>query len=101
DILPIRASKGHAIRYFSYKWSLPVEHCLVAGDSGNDIEMLLGDTLAIVVGNHSQEIAHLRDETQVYFAKAHYAAGIMEGIAHYQPKLAHLLAAPKEDLVHV
>lgn len=101
DVLPIRASKGHAIRYFSYKWSLPVEHCLVAGDSGNDIEMLMGDTLAIVVGNHSQEIAHLRDGTQVYFAKAHYAAGIMEGIAHYQPKLAHLLVAKQEDLAHV
>lgn len=101
DILPIRASKGHAIRYFSYKWGLPVEHCLVAGDSGNDIEMLLGDTLAIVVGNHSQEIAHLRNATQVYFAQAHYAAGIMEGIAHYQPKLSHLLAVQKEDLVHV
>jgi hypothetical protein len=53
------------------------------------------------VGNHSQEIAHLRDETQVYFAKAHYAAGIMEGIAHYQPKLAHLLATEEKDLAYV
>ena len=101
DILPIRASKGHAIRYFSYKWSLPVEHCLVAGDSGNDIEMLLGDTLAIVVGNHSREISHLRNETQIYFAKAHYAAGIVEGLAHYEPKLAHLLKIKEKDSANV
>jgi sucrose-phosphate synthase len=101
DILPIRASKGHAIRYFSYKWGLPVEHCLVAGDSGNDVEMLTGDTLAIVVGNHSQEIAHLRQGTQIYFAKQHYAAGILEGIKHYQPAIAQLLAEDKEVLAHV
>lgn len=92
DVLPIRASKGHAIRYFAYKWGLPVGRCLVAGDSGNDVEMLLGDTLAIVVGNHSPEIAHLRQGTQIYFAQQHYAAGIIEGIAHYVPALKSVLA---------
>jgi len=92
DVLPIRASKGHAIRYFAYKWGLPVGRCLVAGDSGNDVEMLMGDTLAIVVGNHSQEIAHLRQGTQIYFAQAHFAAGILEGIAHYAPALKTVLA---------
>ncbi len=91
DVLPIRASKGHAIRYFAYKWGLPVARCIVAGDSGNDVEMLMGDTLAIVVGNHSQEIAHLRQGTQIYFAQQHYAAGILEGIAHYQPVLKDVL----------
>ena len=91
DVLPIRASKGHAIRYFAYKWGLPVACCIVAGDSGNDVEMLMGDTLAIVVGNHSQEIAHLRQGTQIYFAQQHYAAGILEGIAHYQPALKDVL----------
>ncbi|MPS47535.1 HAD-IIB family hydrolase [Methylobacillus sp.] len=84
DLLPIRASKGHAIRYLAYKWGVPVRHFLVAGDSGNDHEMLVGDTLGVVVGNHSQELEQLRGMEQVYFAKGHYAAGILEGIAHYR-----------------
>lgn len=84
DILPIRASKGHAIRYLAYKWDLPLEHFLTSGDSGNDSEMLVGDTLGVVVGNHSQELETLRGMDQVYFAEGHYAAGILEGIHHYQ-----------------
>jgi sucrose-phosphate synthase len=83
DILPLRASKGHAIRYLAYKWGLPLKSFLVAGDSGNDSEMLVGDTLAVVVGNHSPELEALRGLEQVYFAEKHYAAGIMEGLKHY------------------
>ena len=83
DLLPIRASKGHAIRYLAYKWGVPVRHFLVAGDSGNDHEMLVGDTLGVVVGNHSEELEKLRGMEQVYFAQGQYAAGILEGIAHY------------------
>lgn len=83
DVLPIRASKGHAIRYLAYKWGLPLKHFIVAGDSGNDVEMLVGDTLAIVVGNYSQELAHLKGQEQIYFAKKHFSAGILEGLQHY------------------
>lgn len=84
DLLPIRASKGHAIRYLAYKWGFPLRNFLVAGDSGNDHEMLVGDTLGVVVGNHSPELEPLRGMEQIYFAQAHYAAGILEGIAHYR-----------------
>ncbi len=84
DILPMRASKGHAIRYLAYKWDFPLKQFLVAGDSGNDSEMLIGDTLAVVVGNHSSELEHLRGLEQVYFAEKKYAAGILEGLEHYQ-----------------
>ena len=83
DVLPVRASKGRAIRYLSYKWGLPLKHFIVAGDSGNDSEMLVGDTLAVVVGNHSTELEPLRGLEQVYFAQHHYAWGILEGVAHY------------------
>lgn len=83
DVLPVRASKGQAVRYLAYKWGLPLGDFLVAGDSGNDEEMLLGDTLAVVVGNHSPELATLRGLERVYFASASHAAGILEGVAHY------------------
>lgn len=83
DVLPVRASKGQAIRYLAYRWGLPLERILVAGDSGNDREMLVGDTLAVVVGNHSEEIADLAGHERIYMASAHHAAGILEGIRHY------------------
>lgn len=83
DVLPARASKGQAIRYLAYKWGLPLKSFLVAGDSGNDEEMLIGDTLGVVVGNHSPELEPLRGLEQVYFANAPCASGILEGLKHY------------------
>ena len=84
DLLPIRASKGLAIRYLAIKWGIPIKHVLVVGDSGNDEEMLLGDTLGVVVGNHSPELAKLRGKSRIYFSKGNYANGILEGLAHYR-----------------
>ena len=83
DILPIRASKGYAIRYISIKWGIPLDRILVAGDSGNDIEMLQGNTLAVVVGNYSDEIKHLKNEHRIYFSKEKFAKGILDGIKYY------------------
>ncbi len=83
DLLPVRASKGCAIRYLAMKWGIPVEHILVVGDSGNDEEMLTGNTLGVVVGNHSEELEKLRGRERIYFADGHYAWGILEGIEHY------------------
>lgn len=84
DILPQRASKGRAIRYLGKKWDIKPENILVSGDSGNDYEMLYGQRLAVVVGNHSPEIERLRGNRRVYFANSDYAAGIIEGIRHYR-----------------
>ena len=83
DILPLRASKGCAIRYLAMKWKLPMENILVAGDSGNDEEMFRVSTLGIAVGNHSHELEVLKDLPNVYFAKEYYAGGILEGAKHY------------------
>jgi len=83
DILPIRTSKGTAVRHVAMKWGFPLDQVLVAGDSGNDEEMLGGHTLGVVVGNHSPELKKLRGREQVYFATAGYAQGVLEGIQHY------------------
>lgn len=83
DLLPIRASKGMALRYFAIKWGIPLQHCLVAGDSGNDEEMLTGNTLGVVVGNYDPELEKLREDPGIYFAQGNYAHGIIEGIEHY------------------
>jgi sucrose-phosphate synthase len=82
DILPQRASKGKAVRYLSYKWSLPAKKIVVAGDSGNDEDMLRGNR-SIVVGNHAPELDALRGKKRVYFATGRYARGVLEGLQHY------------------
>lgn len=84
DVLPLRASKGKAVRYLSNKWNIPLESIATAGDSGNDADMLRGRTSGIAVGNYSAELEPLRTESgRIYFAKAEYAAGIIEGLQHY------------------
>jgi sucrose-phosphate synthase len=83
DVIPIRASPGQAIRFLGFKWNLPPERFLVAGDAGNDEEMLRGNTLGVVVGNYSPELAALRGFPRVYFAEGCHANGILEGIRHY------------------
>jgi sucrose-phosphate synthase len=83
DVLPAAASKGQAVRYLAIKWGLPLGRFIVAGDSGNDYDMLTGDTLGIVVANHSPELERLRGRERIHFAGLPFAAGIMEGMEHY------------------
>ncbi len=83
DLLPLRASKGLAIRYLAMKWGLMPESLLVAGNSGNDEEMLGGNTLGVVVGNYSPELERLRGRPRIYFARAPHAWGVLEGIDYY------------------
>jgi sucrose-phosphate synthase len=83
DILPYRASKGKAIRYLSYKWNIPLADVMVCGDSGNDASMLRGDTNGLVVANYSKELETLRGMRRIFFSKKEYAAGIIDGMRHY------------------
>ncbi len=83
DILPYRASKGKAIRYLADKWGLKPDKIAVAGDSGNDEEMLAGRFKGIVVGNHQPELKPLKKRRNVYFAQAAYARGVLEGLEHH------------------
>lgn len=83
DLLPVRASKGLAIRYLALKWELAPEQLLVAGDSGNDEEMLAGNTLGVVVGNYSKELERLRGRDRIYFAEGRHAWGVLEGLDYY------------------
>ncbi len=83
DVMPVRASPGLAIRFFCFKWNLEPQRLLVAGDSGNDWDMLSGDTLGVVVSNHTPELDRLRGRPRVHFAKGAHARGILEGIDWY------------------
>ena len=84
DIVPVRASKGFALRWCADQWDIPLENILVAGGSGADEDMMRGNTMAVVVANrHHEELSGLADFDNIYFATQPCAAGILEAIEHY------------------
>ena len=83
DLLPVRASKGRAIQYLARRWGFKMDEVLVAGDSGNDADMLRSGALGVVVKNHSSELRYLRGRERICFAEASYARGILEGIERH------------------
>lgn len=80
DFLPIRASKGNAVRYLSYKWRVPLQKFITAGNSGNDKDMLTGKTKGIVVANYSPEMEELKNNKFIYFTRYPLSTGVLEGI---------------------
>ena len=83
DVLPTRAGKGRAVRFVSEALTLPLNRIVVAGDSGNDTDMLLCGANAVVVGNYSAELGEIVTRPDLYVAQANYAAGVLEGLRHY------------------
>jgi len=84
DVLPNRASKGLALRYVADRCGIPLDHCLVAGGSGADEDMMRGNTLAVVVNNrHNEELSHLSDIDRIYYARQSHAHGIIEAIDYF------------------
>lgn len=83
DILPFRASKGKAIEYLRYKFDFSSRNVMVAGDSGNDEDMIMSSGRGLVVGNYTDELDKLRNRSNVYFSDADYAGGIIDGLRYY------------------
>ena len=84
DVLPLRASKGLALRWCSEQLDFPLEKTLVAGVTGADADMLRGNTLGTVVDNrHITELSELTNIEGIHFSEASFAAGILDAMAHY------------------
>lgn len=83
DVLPKRASKGQAVRFVSKHHDIPLDRIIVAGDTGNDADMLTCGANAIVVGNYAPELKPLLNHEAVYLAKEHHAAGVLEGLSYF------------------
>jgi sucrose-phosphate synthase len=84
DVVPVRASKSAAIRWFTALRDVPLENVLVAGGSGADEEMMSGITLAVVVASRQHEpLTGWIDPSDIYFADKPYAAGVLEAMDYY------------------
>lgn len=84
DIVPIRASKGYAVRWFAQQWDIPLNRILTAGGSGGDEDMMLGNTLSVVVANrHQEELSKIAESEPIFFSEKQFAQGIIDGLNHY------------------
>ena len=96
DILPARANKLHAINFFMQKHGFNYDNTVFAGDSGNDLDVLLSPIYAVLVANASDDVCAIAArsglQANLYLAKGNYlgmngnySAGILEGVAHFLP----------------
>jgi sucrose-6F-phosphate phosphohydrolase len=102
DILPLAASKLHAIEFLLQRINLAAENCLFCGDSGNDLEALTSHIPSVLVANASPETRRLAIQytkrlnniDKLFLAQyqtesdnGNYAGGILQGIQHFFPEL--------------
>ncbi len=95
DILPASANKLHAIRFLMQHQGFTRQNTVFAGDSGNDLDVLLSDIPAVLVANADAQVkasALKAHKDALYLAhgdylgmNGNYSAGILEGVAHFQP----------------
>ncbi len=91
DALPHGVAKDRAVRHLAGLLDLGPDQVVFAGDSGNDRAALLAGFNGVVVGNAPDELAADLDAEarrqgttkRIYFAKAWYAAGVLEGCRHF------------------
>ncbi|MCK2052740.1 HAD-IIB family hydrolase [Methylobacterium sp. 37f] len=88
DVLPQAASKGTAVGHVRDLYGLPGRAVFVAGDSGNDVEMLRAQSQAIIVANYSDDLASHAALKHSYVARTSHARGIIEGVGHFRRMLA-------------
>jgi HAD superfamily hydrolase (TIGR01484 family) len=97
DVIPASANKLLAILFLMQIKGFRRENALFAGDSGNDLDVLMSDIPAVLVANADAEVKSLAataNKHTLYIAKGgylgmngNYSAGILEGAAHYWPEV--------------
>jgi len=83
DVMPPNAGQGEATLYVAERLGVAPEGLIVVGGSGNDVAMFRIAAKGIVKGNARDELRERVDRDRVYFASAHAADGLLEGLEHY------------------
>jgi hydroxymethylpyrimidine pyrophosphatase-like HAD family hydrolase len=101
DVLPAGASKLRALEFLCGKQDVDHAHAVFAGDSGNDLEVLAGPLMSVLVANASEDVreqaielaAERGNAASLYLAhgeaggmNGNYSAGILEGLAYFLPE---------------
>ncbi|MES9937276.1 MAG: HAD-IIB family hydrolase [Sedimenticola sp.] len=100
DLLPPRASKLHAVEFLMALQGFDNTNTVFAGDSGNDMEVLVSGVPSVLVANSQWDVKEMAlrgadangNTDAIYIAEGgalgmngNYSAGILEGVSHYHP----------------
>jgi len=103
DILPKKANKLEAIRFLMQCERFSDADTVFAGDSGNDMEVLVSGLQAILVRNGADnvrkeavsQLEKSNKSSRLYLAKGgtlgmngNYSSGVIEGLFHFFPECA-------------
>ena len=106
DVLPASASKKHAVSFLMQCNGFTLADTVFAGDSGNDLPVLVSEIPAVLVANASTEVrqeafdqaAAQGHADALYIARGgfmgmngNYTAGVLEGVIHYKPEIRNWL----------
>jgi hydroxymethylpyrimidine pyrophosphatase-like HAD family hydrolase len=87
DVVPIKAGKLPALEHARRRLGFAALETVACGDSGNDIDMLEGDHLAVVVGNAQPDLAAWvaaqkknGGGEKLTMVNGHRAWGVLEGL---------------------
>lgn len=83
DILPPNSGKGEALRYLLNRHNISDAKLLVAGDSGNDLEMLTLGFPSVIVGNAQTELKNQSEHPLIFRANRPCAGGIYEAWTYF------------------
>ncbi|RDH85118.1 MAG: haloacid dehalogenase [endosymbiont of Escarpia spicata] len=111
DVLPACATKLHAVEFLQQALGFRNDRTLFAGDSGNDLPVLISPIPSVLVANAMGQVIQdaetgadkMGNGDAFYHARGgflgmngNYAAGILEGVAHYHPDIAEVLKKKAE-----
>ena len=91
DLLPRGAAKDFAVHYLREVTGLDEHQVVYAGDSGNDLAVMLAGYRAVVVANAGADLRDglrqaLDDETlaeRIHFSPFRYSKGVLDGCRHF------------------
>ncbi|MCF7971635.1 MAG: HAD-IIB family hydrolase [Methylococcaceae bacterium] len=101
DVLPRHATKLHAIEFLQQQLAFGQDEILFAGDSGNDLPVLISQLPSVLVANASDDIKQSAQQqaeqqgnaTMLYLAQdselamnGNYTAGVLAGVQHFYPE---------------
>jgi sucrose-6F-phosphate phosphohydrolase len=84
DVIPEESGKRSAVEYLRDLWGVESSNVLVAGDSGNDLDMLKEpDFMSVAVGNSEDKLKKLSGEDTFHLSSLPFAAGVLEGASEF------------------
>jgi hypothetical protein len=110
DVMPKQATKLHAIEYLREQTNHSRQRTIFAGDSGNDLDVLLSPIQSILVANAHPDVKERvqaslltrKNSVSIYLAQGgfcnmngNYSAGVLEGVHHYAPDIYQCLGGKK------